>query len=259
MKRSGLVLLFVVTFLGFCPLSLSAPCRTLDWARVENQKDLDRLKDVCVINSSLAIFTRDIRQITLPDLKKVGLINIDSDGLEAIAFPSLESARDLYMTSSDLKIAEFPQLREVSSRLVVNQTSVSFLNFSQLSRVGRLIIQNCPKLEFVFSESLLPPGSIWLENNPSLSEVCESRLLADTQAISVAEMTLLQENNRKMATFKRLYHRDAIAAPIRPTGHKTQFDSFGMIVNHYYNWYPYEYSRYVGYIGPWGYSWIYWL
>lgn len=259
MRHYWIPSVFLLVLSIFSSSSFSAPCRTLDWARVENQKDLDRLKDVCVINSSLAIFTKDIRQITLPGLKKVGLINIDSDGLEAIAFPSLESARDLYMTSSDLKIAEFPQLQEVSSRLVVNQTSVSFLNFSQLSRVGRLIIQNCPKLEFVFSESLLPPGSIWLENNPSLSKVCESRLLADTQAISVEEMTLLQENNRRMATFKRLYHRDAVAAPIRPTGHKTQFDSFGMIVNHYYDWYPYEYSRYVGYIGPWGYSWIYWL
>lgn len=251
--------LLVLLGWGLSSVSFSAPCRTLDWARIESQKDIERLQGVCEISSSLAIFTTSIKQITLPDLKKVGLINIDSDGLEAIAFPALKSARDIYVTGLNLKVAEFPQLQSVSSRLVVHHTSVPFLNFSQLNQVGRLIIQNCPSLEFVFSENLLPPGSVWLENNPSLSETCEARLLADTQAISVEEMTLLQENNRRMAVFKRLYHRNAAETPIRPTGHKTQFDSFGMIVNHYYRWYPYEYDRYVGYIGPWGYSWIYWL
>jgi len=253
----GLLMGLIFTFSGFG--ASGAPCKTLDWARIETQRDLERLEGVCEIKNSLAIFTTSIKQITLPALKRVGLINIDSDHLEAIAFPSLQSARDIYLTGLDLKVAEFPQLRAVSSRLVVNQTSIPYLNFSLLNRVGRLIIQNCPDLEFVFSESLLPPGSIWLENNSKLSETCKARLLANTKTISVEEMTLLQENNRKMAVFKNLYHKNAVEAPIRPTGHKTHFDSFGMIVNDYYQWYPYEYSRYVGYIGPWGYSWLYWF
>lgn len=249
---------FSLSFLVMIPPLFSIEdCRTLDWVRIENKKDLQRLQGVCEIKTSLAIFTTDIEQITLPHLKRVGLINIDSDHLKAIAFPALKSARDIYVQGMDLEVAEFPQLEQVSSRLVFDSAGVRFLNFPVLEKVGRMIIHVCPSLEFVFSDQVLQLGSIWIEKSQKLAEVCRQRILANTQIISIEEMALLQDSKRKMTVFKDLYAKGATPAPIRPTGHPTHFDSFGLIVDHYYQWYPYEYSRYWGVIGPWGYSWLY--
>jgi hypothetical protein len=234
-------------------------CRTIEYARIDNQSQLERLNNVCEITNSLAVFTSGVREITLPNLKRVGLINIEADGLEAIAFPKLESARDIYLTGSELKVVEFPQLDTVSARLVVQERNLQFLNLPELRRVGRLILSSCLKLEFVFADKLYDVASIRMENNPALNPSSAENLQKVTRVMSPEEMEFIKNAQEEMRLFKRrLLDNSLNQPPIRPTGHETHFDSFGLIKS-YYQWYPYEYSRYIDFIGPWGYTWMYFI
>jgi hypothetical protein len=256
--RLSSALLMIGTFV-LSPLSFSQerPCRTVEFVRVENSRQLERLQDVCEIRQSLAIFTSDLKEVVLPRLKHVGIVNVEANGLEALAFPALETARDIYLTGSDLKVAEFPVLNTVSARLVIQQRNLQFLRLPELRRVGRLILNGCLNLEFVFADKLYDVATIRLDNNPALNPASEEKLRSVTRVMTPEELAFIKNSEEQMKLFKRrLIEKTLTETPIRPTGHPTQFDSFGLIKS-YYSWYPYEYSRFYDFIGPWGYSWIY--
>jgi len=249
--------------LGFfliASFSLSAgerPCRTIEFARVENETQLQHLSDVCEIEQSLAIFTSGVKEIHLPRLRKVGLVNVEADHLEALALPFLETARDIYLSGADLKVAEFPRLNTVSGRLVIQEKNLQFLHFPELRRVGRLILYNCSQLEFVFADKLYDVASLRIENATRLNPASEENLKKVTRVLSAEEQEFVRKSQEEMENFKRrLGHQALEYAPIRPTGHPTHFDSFGMIRS-YYEWYPYEYSRYWDVIAPYHYTFFY--
>ena len=248
--------IFLVSTLSLASHS-TTPCRVIESARIDNEKQLEQLRDVCEITQSLAIFADGVREITFPNLRRVGLINIEAIGLEAIAFPKLESVRDIYLTGSDLKVAEFPRLQFVSGRLVIQQRNLQFLNLPELRRVGRLILHSCLNLEFVFADKLYDVASIRMENNPALNPASAENLKRVTRVMTPEELEYIKNAQEEMRLFKRkLWENTLNQPPIRPTGHETHFDSFGMIKS-YYAWYPYEYARYYDFIGPWGYGWMY--
>jgi hypothetical protein len=252
-----LLLSFVVLTSSVLSWAQERPCRSLDFVRVENASQLERLKDVCEIRQSLAVFTQGIREITLPRLKSVGLINIESDGLEAIAFPRLESARDIYFSGDELRVIELPQLKTVSARFVVQEQNLEFLNLPELTSARRLILKDCYKLEFVFAEKLQDVASLRLENNPALNPMSAEKLKSVTRPLTKEEESFITNAQEKMRQFRlRLIAKTLNETPIRPTGHHTSFDSYGFIKS-YYEWYPYEYSRYWDVIGPWGYTFFY--
>lgn len=232
-------------------------CRSIEWARLETNRDLEQMKDVCEVRKSLAVFVDGVREITFPNLKRVGLLNVESQGLEAIAFPKLETARDIYLTGSDLKAAEFPVLNLVSSRLAIQERNIQFLNFPSLRRVGRLILQGCLNLEFVFADKLYDVASIRMDGIPALNPASAENLKSVTRVMSAEELAFIQNAQDEMRLLKRKLLEKALSEPpIRPTGHKTKFDSFGYIKS-YYEWYPYEYHRYWSIIGPLGYHWMF--
>lgn len=238
-------------------LASEVPCRTIEFARIDSIDQLQKLSDVCEIEKSLAVFIEDAREATFPKLKKVGTLNIESSSLEAIAFPQLETARDIYLTGSELKVAEFPRLRMVSSRLVVQEKQMEFLNLPSLERVGRLILMGCSNLQFVFAEKVFDIASIRIENNPVLNPVSEDNLKKVTRKMGNLEYELMMKSQEEMRLFRlRLLQGTMTCAPIRPTGHHTYFDYYGFIKS-YYEWYPYEFSRYWDVIGPWGYTRFY--
>ncbi|MFM8269266.1 MAG: hypothetical protein ACKN9V_03680 [Pseudomonadota bacterium] len=256
MRFSASCLVVVVSFLGLISFADEPPCRSIEWVRLETSRDVERMKDVCEVRQSLAIFVDGVTELSFPRLKRAGLINVESHGLEALAFPKLEQARDIYLTGADLKVAEFPKLNIVSSRLVVQERNVQFLNFPNLKRVGRLILQSCLNLEFVFADKLYDVASIRLEGNPALSPASAENLKSVTRVMSPEEMAYVQNAQEEMRLFRRRLLDNALnQPPIRPTGHPTHFDSFGFIKS-YYEWYPYEYNRYWSAIGPWGY-WLF--
>lgn len=233
------------------------PCRKVESVRIDNAQQLEKLKNVCEITQSLAIFTKNVREITLPRLKTVGLINIESDGLEAIAFPELLSARDIYLTGEDLRVVELPKLQTVSARFVIQARGVEFFNLPELVRARRLILKDCFNLEFVFAEKLQDVASLRLENNPALNPVSAEKLKSVTRPLTAEEEAFITNAQERMRQFRlRLIAKTLHETPIRPTGHHTSFDSYGFIKS-YYEWYPYEYSRYWDVIGPWGYTFFY--
>ena len=253
--QSSLFILFL-SFFSFVSTANEPPCRSVEWARLENNRDVERMNDVCEVRQSLAIFVDGVTELTFPRLQRAGLINIESNGLEAIAFPKLEQARDIYLSGSDLKVAEFPLLNTVSARLAVQEKNIQFLNFPSLKRVGRLILQGCLNLEFVFADKLYDIASIRMDGNPALNPASAENLKNVTRVMSAEEITYIQNAQEEMKFFKRkLLEKSLSEPPIRPTGHPTHFDSFGFIKS-YYEWYPYEYDRYWSAIGPWGY-WLF--
>jgi len=254
--QSGFFLLFL-SFLSVLSAANEQPCRSIEWARLENSRDVERMKDVCEVQQSLAIFVDGVTELTFPRLKRAGLINIESNGLEAIAFPKLEQARDIYLSGSDLKVAEFPVLNTVSARLAIQEKNVQFLNFPALRKVGRLILQGCLNLEFVFADKLYDIASIRMDGNPALNPASAENLKNVTRVMSPEETAYIQNAQEEMRLFKRkLLEKSLNQPPVRPTGHHTSFDSFGFIKS-YYEWYPYEYNRYWSVIGPWGYWLLY--
>ncbi|MFM8314572.1 MAG: hypothetical protein ACKOA8_09830 [Deltaproteobacteria bacterium] len=237
--------------------SAEKPCRSIEYARIENTRDLSRLADVCEITHSLAVFLDGEREITVPRLRRVGIVNIESRGLEAVAFPALEQVRDMYLTGTDLKVVELPRLRYVSSRLVIQEKNLQFLNLPELQQVGRFILNGCQQLEFVFADRLREVGSLRMDNNPALNPASAENLQKVTRVMTEEELAFIKNAQEEMRLFKRRLMDNALnQPPIRPTGHETHFDSFGLIKN-YYDWYPYEYSRYWDVIGPWGYTFFY--
>lgn len=247
----------VLLWVSSLGIAIEQPCRTLEFARVDSVNQLEKLKDVCEIRQSLAIFIDDAKEATFPRLKSVGLINIESTALEAVAFPKLETARDIYLTGSDLKVAEFPNLQTVNSRLVIQEKQMEFLNLPELRRVGRLILSNCPNLEFVFAEKLFDIASIRMEKNPVLNPVSEANLKKVTRKMGNKEYELMRKSQEEMRLFRLNLMRGMLnSTPIRPTGHHTYFDYYGFIKS-YYEWYPWEYGRYWDVIGPWGYTFFY--
>ncbi|NBX68260.1 MAG: hypothetical protein EBR01_04770 [Proteobacteria bacterium] len=254
--RSRILGLFVVFFAGVA-FSYEGSCRKIEFARVDNRAQLEKLRDVCEIEKSLAVFIEDANEATFPNLKRVGIINVDSKSLEAVAFPKLESARDIYLTGDRLVVAEFPLLSIISSRLVIQEQNLQFLNLPQLERVGRLVLSGCANLEFVFAEKLFDIASIRIENNPELNLVSEANLKKVTRKMGNREYELMRQSQEEMKLFRlRLIQGNLNSTPIRPTGHHTYFDYYGFIKS-YYEWYPYEYSRYWDVIGPWGYTFFY--
>ncbi len=253
------LLLSTLMYSGFSAAAPDPACRVIDYARIDTAEQLARLENVCEIRKSLAIFTSGVSEIVLPNLKKVGLINVEADGLQALALPALESARDIYLTGSELQVAELPALHTVSGRLVIQQANLEYLRFPELRRVGRFILFNCPSLKFIFVDKLYDIASIRIDNAASLNPACEEKLRSVTRVLSPEERAFLQKAQQDMRDFKRQLIENTLSQPpIRPTGHPTKFDSFGMMKS-YYQWYPYEYDRFHGFIGPWGYSWIYTL
>jgi len=246
--------LLLVTSVSF---AAEIPCRTIEFARIDTVAQLEKLKDVCEIQKSLAIFIEDANEATFPNLKKVGLINVESTKLQAVAFPSLKEARDIYLTGSELRVAEFPSLTIVHSRLAVQEKQMEFLNLPNLERVGRLILSNCSNLEFVFAEKVFDIASIRIENNPVLNPVSEANLRKVTRKMGNEEYELMRKSQEEMRLFRINLMRGMLnSTPIRPTGHHTYFDYYGFIKS-YYEWYPWEYGRYWDVIGPFGYTFFY--
>jgi hypothetical protein len=247
------------------PLLLSAwsthaaaeACRSVSAMRVESQKDIERLQDVCEVKESLAIFADGVEKVVLPNLKRAGLINIESNGLKALAMPKLEVVRDLYISGADLEAAEFPALTDVTSRLVIRERNLKYLNLPEARRIGRLILQSCLNLQFVFADKLYDVGSARLEDNPNLNPGSASVISAVTRKLSAEEMSYVTNAQSQILMLKRkLLENSLTQPPIRPTGHPTQFDSFGLIRS-YYEWYPAEYHDYWYSIGPWGFTMYY--
>ncbi len=253
-KFIGIVFFSLLSGMG---IAIEQPCRSIEFARIDSITQLERMKDVCEIRQSLAVFIDDAKEATFPKLKSVGIINVDSRSLEAVAFPALEAARDIYLTGSDLKVAEFPKLETVTSRLVFQEQQMEFLNFPELRRVGRLILANCINLEFVFAEKLFDIASIRIEKNPILNPISEANLKKVTRKMGNEEYELMRKSQEQMRLFKISLMRGMLnSTPVRPTGHPTYFDYYGFIKS-YYDWYPYEYYRYWDVIGPWGYTFFY--
>lgn len=247
------LLTFGLTMLcGFSALADQQPCRTIDFARIDTQEQVERLADVCEIRQSLAIFADGVEEIVIPRLKSVGLINVESRGLKAISFPYLESARDIYFTGSDVEVIAFPSLQTVSGRLVVQERNLKFLNFPEVKRIGRLILHSCLNLEFVFADKLYDIASIRLENNPALNASNADMLKNITRVPTPEELEFVKNAQEEIRDLKRkLIDKSLNQRPLPPTGHPTYFDSFGL--TGYYRWYPYEYSRFYDYIGPYHY------
>lgn len=254
---SRFMLCLAVVTVSMMSLGQERPCRAIGYARVDNVGQLEKLKDVCEIHQSLAIFTQGVREITLPRLKSVGILNIESDGLEAVNFPELKAAKDIYLASGDLKVAEFPKLQTVSARLVIQERKMEFLNLPELISARRFILKDCFNLEFIFAEKLQDVASLRLENNPALNPVSAEKLKSVTRPLTAEEEAFITNAQERMRQFRlRLIAKTLHEVPIRPTGHHTSFDSYGFIRS-YYEWYPYEYSRYWDVIGPWGYTFWY--
>lgn len=249
----------VVVFVGFLSLGVRAaeerPCRVIEDARIETQAQLDRMRDVCEVRGALAIFADGIEEIIIPRLQRVGIINVESYGLKAIAFPQLQFARDIYFSGSDLEVAALPSLQEVSSRLVVRERNLKFLNLPEVRRIGRLVLQSCLQLEFVFADKLYDIASSRLDNNPALNPASADILKNITRVPSPEELEFIKNAQEDIRELKRkLIEKSLTERPLPPTGHPTHFDSFGM--TGYYSWYPYEYSRFYDYIGPWHYMYF---
>jgi hypothetical protein len=237
--------------------SYAETCRSISAVRVETQRDVERLRDVCEVRDSLAIFTSGVEKIVLPNLKKAGLINIESDGLKALAMPELQVTRDLYISGAELEAAEFPSLTDVTSRLVIRERNLKYLNLPEVRRIGRLILQGCLNLQFVFADKLYDVGSARLEDNPALNPGSASVISSVTRKLSAEEMSYVTNAQSQIQLLKLKLLQNSLAhPPIRPTGHPTQFDSFGLIRS-YYEWYPAEYHDYWYSIGPWGFTYYY--
>jgi hypothetical protein len=231
------------------------PCRVIEDARIETQAQLNRMKDVCEVRGALAIFADGVEEIIIPRLKRVGIINIESYGLKAISFPQLQFARDIYFSGSDLEVAAFPSLQEVSSRFVVRERNLKFLNLPEARRIGRLILQSCLQLEFVFADKLYDIASSHLDNNPALNPASAELLKNITRVPTPEELAFIKNAQEDIRELKRkLIEKSLKEKPLPPTGHPTHFDSFGL--TGYYSWYPYEYSRFYDYIGPWHYMYF---
>lgn len=247
-----------VVALFVCSLQANGQtCRSISAMRVETQQHIDSLQDVCEVTESLAIFADGVQKIELPNLKRAGLINIESNGLKALAMPKLQSVRDLYISGAELEAAEFPSLDTVSSRLVIRERNLKYLNLPELRRVGRLILQSCLNLQFVFADKLYDVGSARLEDNPSLNPGSASMISSVTRKLSPEELNYVTNAQNQIRDIKRKLIENSLSQPpIRPTGHPTQFDSFGLIRS-YYEWYPAEYHDYWYSIGPWGFTMYY--
>jgi hypothetical protein len=231
----------------------ASECRVISAMRVETAQDIERLQDVCEVTDSLAIFADGVEKIVLPNLKRAGLINVESMGLKALAMPSLTSVRDLYISGADLEAAEFPALQEVSAHLVIRERNVKFLNLPELRKVNRLVLQSCLNLQFVFADKLYDVGSSSLDGNPSLNPGSASVITSVTRKLSPEEAQYVKDAQDQIRAFKLRLIENAAQPPIRPTGHPTKFDSFGLIKS-YYDWYPYQYNDYWYSIGPWGFT-----
>lgn len=248
-----------LSLLAFAWSSLAAAesCRVVSAVRIDTQQDIDRMQDVCEVKESLAVFADGVEKIVFPNLKRAGLINIESDGLKALAMPKLEVVRDLYVSGSSLEAAEFPALTDVTSRLVIRERNLKYLNLPEARRIGRLILQSCLNLQFVFADKLYDVGSARLEDNPSLNPGSASVISAVTRKLSEEQLRYVTDAQSQILMLKRQLVENSLAhPPIRPTGHPTQFDSFGLIRS-YYEWYPAEYHDYWYSIGPWGFTMYY--
>jgi len=258
---TNLVKTFLVAsaLLAWANVANAETCRVINAVRIDSERDLERIQDVCEVTDSLAIFADGVEKIVLPNLKKAGLINIEAFGLKAIALPKLESARDLYISGADLEAAEFPSLKEVSAHLVIRERNLKFLNFPELRRVNRLVLQSCMNLQFVFADKLYDVGSSRVDDNPNLNPGSASVIASVTRKLSPEEMQFVANAQRQVQDLKRrLIENNLAQPPIRPTGHPTKFDSFGLIRS-YYEWYPAEYHDYWYSIGPWGFTMYYHL
>jgi hypothetical protein len=137
---------------------------------------------------------------------------------------------------------------------VIRERNIKYLNFPELRRVGRLILQSCLNLQFVFADKLYDVASARVEDNPSLNPGSASVLAAVTRKLSAEEQQYVASAQSQILELKRQLLQNTLAhPPIRPTGHPTQFDSFGLIRS-YYTWYPAEYHDYWYSIGPWGFT-----
>lgn len=255
--KSIITLSLPILLSAWSTIAAAETCRVIGAMRIDSQQDLDRVQDVCEVTESLAIFADGVEKVVLPNLKRAGLINIESNGLKALAMPKLEVVRDLYISGADLEAAEFPSLTDVSSRLVIRERNLKYLNLPEVRRIGRLILQGCLNLQFVFADKLYDVGSARIEDNPSLNPGSASVISAVTRKLSAEEMSYVTNAQSQILLLKRKLVENSLAqAPIRPTGHPTQFDSFGLIRS-YYEWYPAEYHDYWYSIGPWGFTMYY--
>ena len=230
-------------------------CRTVRDMQIRSDSDIQRLSDVCIVEGSLTIFADGVEKIVLPNIAQAGVINIDAHGLKAFAMPKLEHATDLYINGIELLVAEFPVLETVSGHFAVQAPSMPFLNLPNLVQVNRLVVKGCSSLEFVFVDKLSDVGSFLLERNPKLNEGSASMLTAVTRNLNPDEQDYVINGMNRVADLKiRLHAGEDASTPMPTTGHPTTCDSFGFI-QHYYDWYPYEYHDYWLYLSPWGFTW----
>lgn len=242
------LILTAITVVSLIPETLSAACRSVSDIRIDSADDVKKYEDVCEAQN-ITVFADNLDRVILPNIKRAGLVNIDSRALRAVALPGLEVARDIYIQGSGIEVAEFPALQTVSGRFVVLSQPVKFLNLPELTQVGRLIIQSCGNLEFVFADKLQSIGSAELSGNSRMNENVV-KILENLTVLSPEQYA----NRQAQAERMRLYRQQLIMngnqpAPIRPTGHPTHFRDY---VTDYYVNYPAQYHDYWYTIGPWG-------
>ncbi len=248
MRRSIYSFLVSGAFLVLAPNPINAACRTVSDIRIDSSDDVKKFEQVCEAQN-VTIFSDSADRVILPNLERAGLVNIDSRGLRAVAFPALKQVRDLYVQGSGIEIAEFPSLQVVTGRFAVLSQPIKFLNLPQLTQVGRFIIQSCSSLEFIFADKLQSIGSVELSANGSLSQHLVS-VLERLSIMTPEEHAQRQAEAEKMRIYRQqLILNGSQPAPIRPTGHPTHFRDY---MTGYYADYPSQYHDYWYSLSSWG-------
>lgn len=221
-------------------------CRTAEGGRIETQAALDALRDVCELTVSLGVFPIEPVIVDLPNLKRAPLINIDSDKVENIFLPALESTRILHIKGRIIKNLELPNLRTVSRAIYILSTGLINIDFTGLQSAGHIMINGNPELEEVFTPFVSNFMQVSLNNNPAMAAETATMLKSlespDGPATLAAERAATEEAGMMRIEAARRYHDRAIA----PTGHPTYFGTIGFY-NYGNQYHRYRYPRYVRY------------
>ncbi len=248
MKSLKRALVFVLAATAVVETSVFADCRVVSDIRIDSSDDISKYEQVCEAQN-VTVFADGQERVILPNLKRAGLVNIDSRGLRAVAMPALEQVRDLYVQGVGVEVVEFPALQYVTGRLVIQNQPVKFLNLPELNQVGRLIIHGCANLEFIFADKLQSIGSAELAANSKLN-ASVIQVLENVTILSPEQYAYRQDQAEKMRLYRQqLIRNGSKPAPIRPTGHPTHFRDY---MTNYYVDYPAQYHDYWYSIGPWG-------
>lgn len=271
MRRTPLMHLatFVLTTLfSTAALADDPPCRVIENLRINHALEIQSLSDVCEVTGALAIFaTDDLKQVYLPLLKRVGILNVESYELEDLNLPALEQVDQVSLEGPRLTLVELPSLRHVTRDLYIKAPRLENLNLLSLGTVGSLWLQNVPALNFAFVDNIYDIRRLEVRGAPKLDLNVRARLdmaagVPETSEQAAADaqsdIAALQQQIRDLQ--RQLVLSQAQEPDMPPTGHPVAFGTIGQ----YYQAYPYYFYNYwnvlasrgwTAYYGPRIYWW----